>query len=254
MSFRDWQSLTAPPWLQSPNGTSFEAEFGQAKDDLLDRARLGVLARFPGAIVREVPALDPLDPTPVAPSDALEEIGADRVTPRAPSESDAAYAARLLSVWTDHGFLGGPFGLLTALEKMGYASPNIIQDNGRYWYLTAGVLTTGTLSTMITRGRPGWQFTTEGNHDVLGDLWSRFALLFATDAANLISAAGQAILNSIVEKWRPGIGTFMGTFVILANGGFGWPVAQTWGDGSNWGADSSRFIPPDGSPAVVRGP
>jgi hypothetical protein len=149
--------------------------------------------------------------------------------------------------------LGGPFGLLNNLAVMGYVGANIIQDNGRFWTLPAGVLTPGDLMTMITRGRPGWQFSAEGGHDVTGDLWSRFALLFEVDAANLSGAGGQAILNAIVERWRPAMSTFVGTYVILAGRVWGWPTDGEWGDG-DWGGNSVRFVPPDGNPAVVTGP
>lgn len=248
MSYRKWQTLTGPSWLQGPNGGGYEAEFGGAKDDILDRARLGVLARFPGSVTRETD-----QPPAIAPTDALDHIGADRQVPRAPAEADSAYSARLLTAWDDFAYLGGPLGMLNALTVMGYVAPNLIQDNGRYWYLSGGVLTTGTLMTMATRGRAGWQFDCLGNHDVTGALWSRFALLFETDAANLSGQAGQAILNSIVNRWRPGFDSFMGTYVLLAGRLWGWPITEVWGSG-NWGGNSVRFVPPDGSAAVVIGP
>jgi hypothetical protein len=249
MSYEDWQKLNAPSWLQGTNGGGFEAEFGSAKDDILDRARLGVLARFPGSVTRET------DQAPaLAPADALEHTGADRGLPRAPAEPDSTYSARLLSAWDDYAYLGGPLGMLRALAVMGYSSANIIQDNGRYWYLSAGTLTEGTLMTMATRGRAGWQFDCLGGHDVRGDLWSRFALLFAADAANLSGQAGQAILNGIVHRWRPGFATFMGTYVVLAGAVWGWPTTETWSGAGNWGGDSVRIIPPDGNAAYVDGP
>lgn len=248
MSYRKWQLLNGPSWLQGTNGSGYESEFGGAKDDVLDRARLGVLARFPGQITRETD-----QPPALAPTDALDHIGADRQIPRAPAEADSTYAARLLSAWTDYAYLGGPLGMLNALAVMGYSGANIIQDNGRYWYLSGGVLTTGTLMTMVTRGRAGWQFSCLGGHDVTGDLWSRFAILFAADAANLSGQAGQAILNGIVHRWRPAFATFMGTYVLLAGRLWGWPTTGTWGSG-NWGSNSVRFVPPDGSAAVVTGP
>lgn len=248
MSYRLWETFTGPPWLQGSNGGAIIAEYGGAKDDVLDRARLGVLARFPGKITRETDA-----PDTESPSDALDHTGADRQLPRGPAETDPTYATRLLAGWDDLALLGGPYGLLNALKVMGYVGANIIQDNGRYWYLTGSVLTTGTLMTMATRGRAGWQFSCLGGHDVSGDLWSRFALLFETDAANLSGAAGQAILNAIVQRWRPAMTTFVGTDVVLIGRVWGWPTTGTWGSG-NWGGNSSRFIPPDGSPAVVTGP
>lgn len=249
MGYKEWQSLTAPSWLQGPNGVQFEQQFGSAKDDVFDRARLGVLARFPGQIGRET------DQGPsVAPTDALDYTAADRQRPRAPGETDVALSARLLTAWDDLVLLGGPLAMLNELALMGYSGANIIQDNGRYWFLSGTTLTAGTLMTMVTRGRAGWQFTTDGNHDVTGDLWSRFALLFASDSANLSSVNGQAILNAIVERFRPAISTFMGTYVLLAGKVWGWPTTATWGNGDNWGGNSVRFIPADGSPAVVDGP
>jgi hypothetical protein len=242
--YRTWQYFNGPPWLQGNNSGKFEQEFGGVKDSFLDRARLGVLARMPGAATREVPPIQSGDPTPVAPTDALDLIGADRLRRRAPSETDSAYAPRLITAWEDFALLGGPLGLLTELATLGYTGANIIQDNGRYWYLTGATLTSGTLMTMINRGRAGWMF------DTRDDLWSRFALLFTADASNLSDVAGQAILNSTVQQWRPHVSTFIGTFVILAGRVWGWPTtSHTWGSG-NWGGNSCRFIPPDGNPAV----
>src|SRR3954471_16848526 len=253
LSYREFQVQNAPPWLQGPNGGAFQAELGGAKDEVLDRARLGVLARMPGKIPREIDA-----PPVEAPSDALDHIGADRGTPRAPGESDAAFALRLLEVWARNQYLGGPYRLLKALDDYGYANVNLLYDNGRYWYLSGGVLVAGAASTMITRGRPGFMFDADVILDENGNpgvLWSRFALLFTADAANLSDPGGQAILNSIVERWRSAASTYMGATVILAGDTWDWPTTQTWGDpGDTWGGDSVRFIPPDGSPAVVTGP
>jgi hypothetical protein len=248
MGYREWEFFTGPSWLQGPSDGQFIKEYGGAKDDAMDRARLGVMARFPGQITRETD-----QPPSVAPTDALDHIGADRQTPRAPGESDATYSARLLAAWDDLALLGGPYALLSNLTVMGYSGANIIQDNGRYWYLSGGVLTAGTLMTMATRGRAGWQFDCLGQHDVTGELWSRFALLFASDAANLSSTSGQVILNAIVNRFRPALATFMGTYVVLAGRPWGWDITQTWGSG-NWGSNSVRFVPPDGSPVVVTGP
>lgn len=247
MAYREWQVLNAPPWLQGPNGGAWQAEFGGAKDEVLDRARLGVLARMPGKILREQGGAEV-----EAPADALDLIGADRETPRAPGESSADFALRLLAVWATNQYLGGPYGLLKALDDYSYASVNLIYDNGRYWSLSGGVLTAGIASTMITRGRPGFMFDADL---LLGANWSRFALLFTADAANLSDPAGQAVLNSIVERWRSAASTYMGASVILTDPVWGWPTTRKWGDvGLNWGGGSVRIIPPDGSPAFVSGP
>lgn len=91
--------------------------------------------------------------------------------------------------------------------------------------------------------------------DFRDDLWTRFALLFTADAANLSGVQGQAILNATVEAWRPAQSTYMGAFVVLTGNLWGWPTSLVWGAGGlNWGGNSVRFIPPDGSSAVVSGP
>jgi hypothetical protein len=247
MPFREWQVLNAPPWLQGPNGGAWQAEFGGAKDEVLDRARLGVLARMPGKIPREQGA-----PDVEAPSDALDHVGADRGMPRAPSETDPDFATRLLGVWGANQYLGGPYGLLKALSDYGFVGANLIYDNGRYWYLSSGVLTAGTLGVMVTRARPGWMFDADL---LLGANWSRFGLLFPTDAANLAGVQGPALLNATVERWRSAASTYMGSWVVLAGGVWGWPPTATWGAmGADWGGGSVRFIPPDGSAPIVTGP
>lgn len=79
-------------------------------DALLERARLGTRARFPGG---------------GAPEDALAYIGRDRSIIRGPSESREAYEARLQRAIDDHRVRGNPWALMEQVR--GYCSPHAIR-------------------------------------------------------------------------------------------------------------------------------
>lgn len=251
MSYRHWLPAQAPAWLQDDVGTAEAGETGGMLDDQRDRVLQGILARFPtkGALDTTT---DPDNPTlALPPGDAQDNIGADRMLPRAPAESDAAYGARLKGAWDTWPYAGSHWGVLQALRLAGYADMVIVQDNGRYSQLTASSgtpsdVTFGSLMTMVTRGgHPGWMF------DTRTDYYSRFALVFTADAANLQSDAGRSALNERVNAWKPSKAAFVGTYVILSGRLFGWPVGRTFGTEPNLGGNSVRVIAPFGDPPAV---
>lgn len=91
--------------LQGPQGAAFMRSLGITKDFYAARARQAVKMRFPS----------------FASTDALGAIGDERLIDRGPTETDAAYAARLRDAWNAWTFGGTAFGLLTALTIQGYA-------------------------------------------------------------------------------------------------------------------------------------
>jgi hypothetical protein len=252
--YATWLQTQGPSWILDTVGKALAKTAGAQYDAQSDRILQGVLKRFPTAGQLDT---DPASPTfgrlIVGPSDALDEIGADRGLRRGPGESNAAYAVRLLGAWDFHMFAGSHYGILRSLVIAGYVDPIIVQDNGRWSRLTGSAgtiadITFGTLMNCADRGRPGWMF------DTRMDFYSRFGIIFETDASNLQTASGQAVLKEIVDEWGPGKATFVGTWVILAGRLLGWPVGRTLGTDPNLGGNSVRFIPGDGSAPVVRGP
>ena len=255
MSYASWLQTQGPSWILGPQGKALARTTGAAYDAQRDRILQAVLARFPTA--------GQLDTTPgsatfgqllVAPTDALDEIGNDRQLPRGPGEADATYAARLQAAWDIWPFAGSHYGVLRAVKGAGYVGAITVQDNGRWARLTGSAgtiadLTIGSLMACKTRsGHPGWTF------DGRTTFYSRFGLVFEATAANLESVSGQAILNSLVNEWRPAGTAFVGTWVILVSHILGWPTGRALGGGETLGGGSVRFIPGDGSAPFVMGP
>src|ERR1700738_4524064 len=92
--YQDFQKAISPTALLQPQGAAFEAAQSSVKDALLERCIQAVKAKYPN----------------VAPADALAIVGADRLTPRGPGESDSAYAARLLNAWNVWPWAGTAYG------------------------------------------------------------------------------------------------------------------------------------------------
>lgn len=113
-AYQEYQDRLSPTALQGPVGTAFESAFGAMKDAQLARLVASVKAKFPG----------------LAPADALAAIGVERGMPRGGSESDAAYAARLLDAWNTWPFAGTAFGLLRAFYGTGYQNVVLAQVRG----------------------------------------------------------------------------------------------------------------------------
>ena len=233
------------------NGRALGQQTSGVIDNLDNMLNQGLLARFPtkGSLNADGTFGPP-------PSDAIDEQLADRKLRRGPAESDASAGARVKNAWNDWPLAGGHYAVLRQLAIAGYASMYIVQDNGRYAYLSGSVgditdLAFGTLMTCADRPgvTPGWMFDSRQ-----GAYFSQYGLLFTADATNLQTTGGQSILNSIVGDWGPGDAIFRGTWVILAYRLLGWPTTRTLGSGGTLGTASHRFIPPDGSPATVIGP
>ncbi len=147
-----------PPWLVS------EGESGQLgyvldllKDAFIERIRLGLLARLPQN--------DPTGET-TAPPDALAAMGRDRRVVRAISETDAAYAARLLNWIDDRYTTGNPFTMLRKLAE--YTGPlcsfRTVDVRGNWFSRAAD----GTETVSLSAANWNW------DGDMSGDAWSRF--------------------------------------------------------------------------------
>jgi hypothetical protein len=243
MSYASWLQTQGPAWLLDAVGKAIAKTTGAAYDVERDRILQAVLKRFPTAGQLDT---DPASPTfgqlLIAPDDALDQIGQDRMLRRGTGETSSAYAARLLDAWNIWMFAGAHYGVLRALTTAGYVDPIVVQDNGRWARLTGS---SGTLSDLAVGslmgcknrgGHPGWSF------DSRTDFYSRFGLVFETDATNLQTDSGQAIMNDIVTEWSPER-VFVGTWVILTGRVLGWPLGRVLGGGETLGGNTHRFIP-----------
>jgi hypothetical protein len=253
MAYADYMPTIGPSILRRTNGAALSRTTGAALDDQRNRLLQGVLARFP--LKGNVDANGAYGPPP---SDALDQQLSDRGLRRGPAETDASAGARVQSAWDDYVFAAAHWGVLRQLQIAGYATMNAVQDNGRYSHLTgssgniATDLAFGTLGDCEDRTGEvaGWMFDTRA-----GAYWSQWGLVFTTDAANLQTVGGQAILNSIVAAWGPGTAIYRGAWVMVTGASLlGFPTGRTLGSGHILGGYSHRFIPPDGSAASVIGP
>jgi hypothetical protein len=250
--YADWLPKQLPAWYQRQNGTQQWTAVGELLDAQRDQALQSELVGFPTKGALDTSVTPPVYTPPA--TDALDAQGFERVIQRAPAESDASYAGRLLGAWTTWRYGGSHFGVLRALQVAGYANMRLVQQNGRYSQLTgsSGAITDlslGTLMTCATRSnRPGWMF------DLRDDYFSIFAIVFTADASNLQTVPGQAILNGIVTQWKPSKTVWWGSAVILAGKTLGWPTGRTLGTDSALGGNSVRIIPGDGSAPFVVGP
>jgi hypothetical protein len=96
-------------WMQGPVMGAYLAACGDALDLVLDGLRQAVAARF----VSETPA------------DALGWIGAERLLPRYPADTDDTYRARLAAAWEVWQLAGTAAGILAALAACGFADAAI---------------------------------------------------------------------------------------------------------------------------------
>lgn len=184
-SYREYQPLRAPPWLQDDDGAAWEAEFGGAKDTIQEQLRQGITARFPD-FAAELGA-----------PDALAATGAERLLPPGYRQTDEQFAATLKNAWSlwpgtedAPGGAGSHAGMLRELKRQGFWPAVIVQDNGRWTTLdTDGVLSYGWLMTSATRGRPDWRFYDPDR------FFSRFAIVFPGPVTPVLQVTATAVFN-----------------------------------------------------------
>ena len=139
----------APSWLTSGEGELVWYSLGVMMDAFAERARQGLLARFPE----------------YAPADALPLMSRDRRIIRGRNESDEAFAARVLTWLDDHRTRGNPFALMRQIRAYcGVPMRTRTVDCRGNWYT---IEADGTTSVALQRGNWDW----DGEGDAR---WSRF--------------------------------------------------------------------------------
>jgi hypothetical protein len=96
-------------WMQGPVMAGYLRAIGEALDVQLDAAGQAVAARI----------------IALAPPDALGWIGAERLLPRYPGDTDDTYRARLQRAWDLWQLAGTAAGILAALDACGFHSAAI---------------------------------------------------------------------------------------------------------------------------------
>lgn len=150
------RKFLAPRWLTEEEGELVGYSLDIMKAAMLERFRLGLLARFPQN--------GPNGET--APPDALVAIGRDRRVVRALDETDAEYAARLLLWLDDRVRQGNPFMLMQKLaEYLGPLPSYRTVDARGNWYSRAA---DGTETSSLKQENWDW------SGEPIGERWSRF--------------------------------------------------------------------------------
>ena len=195
MNFRQAGPIGVARWLSSGVGELVLYSLNTVIDAWIERARQGVMARFPSS----------------APSDALELISKDRKITRGLNELDASLAARLPSWLDTHRTAGNSYSLLEQVRI--YLQSNVkvrtFDQIGNYFTIDAD----GTRS-YESAIPPNWDGTTVDN-------WARFWVVIYPgtywtsrawgdgskwgDGVWGLSATSDEIsgLRTIVRQWTP---------------------------------------------------
>jgi len=159
-NFRGFRRFAAPRWLTDGEGGLVGYALDIMRDALLERVRLGMLARFPQQDANGTPG----------PTDALTAMGRDRRMVRGIGETDATYAARLKDWLTDRRTAGNPFTLMKQLAA--YCDPagtsgcsfRTVDASGNWYSRSAAGVETSSLAT----ANWDWDSSTPASQ------WSRF--------------------------------------------------------------------------------
>lgn len=155
--FRTARRFLAPRWLTDGDGGLVGYSLDLMKDAFVERARLGLLARFP----ENGPNGE------LAPSDAIAAIGRDRRVVRGWFETEASYVARLKLWLDDRRRQGNAFMLMQKLAE--YLGPNLASfrtvDARGNWYSRAA---NGTETALLKQENWDW------SGEPVGERWSRF--------------------------------------------------------------------------------
>jgi hypothetical protein len=152
-NYEDYQAAIAPTFLQDVWGQAWLEAHGSLKDALVEQLKEAVKCRFPL----------------LAPPDALQALGFERSIQRGLSESQSAYAQRVLNAWTAWLFGGTAQGVLSQLIATGYTSSVLMQHGLQYTMSAGGVLTVTSTGT-----RKSWE---PGQPNLNAPKWSTFSLI-----------------------------------------------------------------------------
>ncbi len=161
-NFRGLRKHLAPRWLTTGDGGLVGYALDLMRDALIQRVYLGLLARLPQN--------GPNGET--APPDALVRMGRDRLIYRGIFETDAEYAARLVTWRTEHATRGNPFTLMRQLHAYCGTTHGVsfrtVDVHGNFYSRSSTGVETSSLATEL------WNW--DGDTGTWGDTtrWSRF--------------------------------------------------------------------------------
>lgn len=230
MSYAKYEPSLVPTPLQDPYGQAFLRAMGLQKDSYVFQAKQAVGYRFPD----------------FAPPDALSAIGRERLIDQgidpqlSPSETSAAYAARLKDAWNIWLKGGTAWGMLIALAAQGYTGAHVLQQNGLDFSLSGGNLVITTVP--IFRS---------------GDPFSRFLVYFPSPPSswtNIVNPPTPSSaptlqelrkLRRIINLWKPACALCYAIGVVTSGAPAYWGQnGAQWGTG-HWGGGITWFSATD---------
>ena len=189
-----------PDWLKSGEGELTLYSLSAVVDAWLERARLGLVARFPD----------------YSPEDGLAALGRDRKITRGLNEPAASYIIRLKAWLTTHKINGSPFALLDQIRSFLQRDllVRIVDQRGNWYWIE----TDGTLHYQLQAGMWNWDSATTTNWSrfwvivypasVTPTLWTSYnwgSQQYGTDHVWGLSATPDEMvgLRTIVREWKP---------------------------------------------------
>ena len=157
MNFRGLIGTIAPPWLNRQWGERLLYTFGLHIDAIAEAARQGVRARAPGA-----------DGTP---SDALLQIGRDRVITRGKYESDQVYAGRLSRAFDSWARAASLEGLTRAVQAL-LLDADTKAKAITWWGLWASIPSWGGPISYTFGSRTAWHWGYQLGGDITPQDWT----------------------------------------------------------------------------------
>lgn len=202
MNMRGLFKFLAPKWLYSGEGELTLYSLSAIADLWLERARLGLMARFPA----------------YSPYDGLSALGRDRKITRGLNEPSESYIIRLKAWLTTHKNNGSPFALMDQIRSFLQRDlvVRIVDQRGNWYWIEAD----GSLHYQLQAGLWDWDSVSTTN-------WSRFwiiiypasvtpALWEATGVYGTVQKYGDGHvwgltathdemvgLRTIVREWKP---------------------------------------------------
>lgn len=207
-------------------------------------------------------------------ADAMALLGSERQLERAPSETDTAYAERLIHWIQIYQQASTPLGLLLLLDEMGLGDGVIIQQNGLAWHLNAtpnladladaGGLPSWCTRTVLPNGNPAIPASTDGKAaiaaltipwasigagpmDADGNQWcGRFIVAWPSGLPGGLTFADPdtlALARRTVKAWRPAAKWCAGFYVSDSGEAWDAPTTRTWDDGGAawWDEGTTSF-------------
>lgn len=137
-AYRNIVQSLVPKWLSAGEGGKVLYTLHLVADAFLERARLGLIARFPS----------------YAPEDALPLLSRDRKIMRGLNEPQSSYAVRLCQWLDTHKTRGNPFVLLEQLRSYLQSDVTVrtVDQNGNWFSIEQG----GAYDVQLSKGQFNW--------------------------------------------------------------------------------------------------